>query len=386
MERWKILHSAKDLKQKRRDSERVVRTFRETHAISAIVNSTTQNVSIIYQLLFINKKHNIPYKVYCVFHILRNNPKVLRNGFMYKHCIFAQILILKTSNLSISKTLLNAIQGGTMAIKLIAIDIDGTLINSKREITPRVKAALNAASAQGVYVVLCTGRPYPGVEGLLQELDLVNDHDYVVTYNGTLVQQTGSKKALVRFSMTHDDLERVNDYATKYNVHYHAIDEEAIYVPTETVGKYSIHESELVGMPIVHQLYKDIPTDKEFVKIMFVDEPEVLENLIEHLSEDFKSRYNIFRSAGFYLEVIHPEASKGKAVHHLADKLGLTRDEVMCLGDHENDRDMIEYAGLGVAMGNAIDSIKEIANFVTTTNDEDGVAVAVEKFVLNKEN
>ena len=111
-----------------------------------------------------------------------------------------------------------------MAIKLIAIDIDGTLINSKREITPRVKAALNAASAQGVYVVLCTGRPYPGVEGLLQELDLVNDHDYVVTYNGTLVQQTGSKKALVRFSMTHDDLERVNDYATKYNVHYHAID------------------------------------------------------------------------------------------------------------------------------------------------------------------
>ena len=271
-----------------------------------------------------------------------------------------------------------------MAIKLIAIDIDGTLLNSKREITPRVKAALNTASAQGVYVVLCTGRPYPGVEGLLQELNLVNDHDYVVTYNGTLVQQTGSKKALVRFSMTHDDLERVNDYATKYNVHYHAIDEEAIYVPTATVGKYSIHESELVGMPIVHQLYKDIPTDKEFVKIMFVDEPEVLEELIPNLSDDFKSRYNIFRSAGFYLEVIHPEASKGKAVHHLADKLGLTRDEVMCLGDHENDRDMIEYAGLGVAMGNAIDSIKEIANFVTTTNDEDGVAVAVEKFVLKQ--
>ncbi len=72
-----------------------------------------------------------------------------------------------------------------MAIKLIAIDIDGTLLNSKREITPRVKAALNAASAQGVYVVLCTGRPYPGVEGLLQELDLVNDHELttVLWYN-----------------------------------------------------------------------------------------------------------------------------------------------------------------------------------------------------------
>ena len=185
--------------------------------------------------------------------------------------------------------------------------------------------------------------------------------------------------------MTLEDLERVNDYATKYNVHYHAIDEEAIFVPTETVGKYSVHESELVGMPIMHQFYKDIPSDKEFVKIMFVDEPEALEELIPNLSDDFKNSYNIFRSASFYLEVIHPEASKGKAVHHLAEKLGLTRDEVMCLGDHENDRDMIEYAGLGVAMGNAIDSIKEIANFVTTTNNKDGVAVAVEKFVLNKE-
>ena len=82
----------------------VLRTFREAKLHSAKFcspvspSSTTQDVSIIYQLLFINKKHNIPYKVYCVFHILRSSPKVLRNGFMYKHCIFAQILILKTSN------------------------------------------------------------------------------------------------------------------------------------------------------------------------------------------------------------------------------------------------------------------------------------------------
>lgn len=273
-----------------------------------------------------------------------------------------------------------------MAIKLIAIDIDGTLINSRKELTPRVKAALNAASQQGVYVVICTGRPYPGVEPLLKGLNLINDHDYVVTYNGTLVQQTGTKKALVRFAMTHEDLERVNTNATTYNVHYHATDEEAIYVPTPTIGKYSIHESELVGMPIIHQLYKDIPSDKEFIKMMYVDEPDILATLIDNLSDTFKSQYQLFRSAPYYLEVIHPKAGKGNAVKLLAQELQLSSDEVMCIGDQENDRDMIEYAGLGVAMGNAVEEVKSIADFITTTNDEDGVAVAVEKFVLNKEN
>ena len=271
-------------------------------------------------------------------------------------------------------------------IKLIAIDIDGTLINSKHEITPRVHAALTKAKEQGVYVVLCTGRPLPGVQGYLKELNLINDRDFVVTYNGSLVQKTGTGESLVRFGMTMDDLKLMDDYHQQYGVHYHAIDEKNIYVTTPDIGKYSYMERDLVGMPIVQQPLDQFDPNATFSKMMFVDEPEILENLIPNLSDSFKENHNIVRSMPVYLEVLHPQASKGHAVAKLAELLGLDASEVMCIGDQGNDKDMIEYAGMGVAMGNAIDEIKALANFITTTCDEDGVAVAVETHVLNTEN
>lgn len=271
-----------------------------------------------------------------------------------------------------------------MSIKLIAIDIDGTLINSNREITPRVHDALTKAKEKGVYVVLCTGRPLPGVSPLLKELDLINDHDFVVTYNGSLVQHTGSGESLVSFSMTMDDLKQLHHYAEKYGIHYHAIDANNIYVPTEEIGKYSYFESNLVGMPIVHQPLDAFDPQQTFSKMMFVDEEEKLNQLLTQFGDSFKKSYNIVRSMPFYLEVLHPQASKGHALEKLAEKLGFSASEVMCIGDQENDRSMFEYAGVRVAMGNAVDTIKELATFITTSNDEDGVGVAVETLVLGE--
>ena len=178
----------------------------------------------------------------------------------------------------------------------------------------------------------------------------------------------------------------MDDYHQQYGVHYHAIDEKNIYVTTPDIGKYSYMERDLVGMPIVQQPLDQFDPNATFSKMMFVDEPEILENLIPNLSDSFKENHNIVRSMPVYLEVLHPQASKGHAVAKLAELLGLDASEVMCIGDQGNDRDMIEYAGMGVAMGNAIDEIKALANFITTTCDEDGVAVAVETHVLNTEN
>lgn len=271
-------------------------------------------------------------------------------------------------------------------IKLIAIDIDGTLINSKHEITPRVHAALTKAKEQGVYVVLCTGRPLPGVQRYLQELSLINDRDFVITYNGSLVQRTGTGESLVRFGLTMDDLKQIDDYYQQYGVNYHIIDEKNIYVTTPKIGKYTYMERDLVGMPIVQKTIKEFEPTASFSKMMFVDEPEILDHLATKLSDSFTETHNIVRSMPVYLEVVHQQASKGHAVSKLAEYLGLDASEVMCIGDQGNDKDMIEYAGMGVAMGNAIDEIKELANFITTTCDEDGVAVAVETHVLNTEN
>ncbi|MGY3724281.1 hypothetical protein SAMN05421767_12310 [Granulicatella balaenopterae] len=270
-----------------------------------------------------------------------------------------------------------------MSIKLIAIDIDGTLLNSERMITPRVNEAIQKARQQGVYVVLCTGRPLPGVQDQLQELDLINDRDFVVTYNGSLVQRTGDGHTYCHFTLDYSDLEEVAKQAKHHPIHFHAIDQEVIHVTTEDIGEYSYHEHQLVNMPISHKPQEEIDPTSEFTKMMFVEKAELLEPFIAQLPTSFTEKYTLLRSAPYYLEVLNKDASKGKAVAKLAEILGLTSDEIMCLGDNENDMDMITYAGMGVAMGNAVESVKKVANFITATNDEDGVAVAIEKFVLS---
>lgn len=267
-------------------------------------------------------------------------------------------------------------------IKLIATDIDGTLLNSERKITRRVHDTLQKAREKGVYVVLCTGRPLPGVKHLLEELDLITDKDFVITYNGALVQGTGDGKTYAHFPMNYQDFVMVSSLGDQEKVHYHAIDEKAIYVTTTDIGQYSFHESELTGMPIEHTTNEAIQKEAQFTKMMYIDTPELLNQLIANMPVEMKERYTFLRSEPYYLEVLNKQASKGKAVERLAQLLGIAQEEVMCLGDNENDLDMIEYAGVGVAMGNAVDSVKAVANYVTTTNNEDGVAVAVEKFVL----
>lgn len=269
-----------------------------------------------------------------------------------------------------------------MSIQLIAIDIDGTLLSPDKTISPRVHQAIQDAKAKGVYVVLCTGRPLPGVTAYLEELNLVNDRDFVITYNGSLVQKTADGHTLAHFTLAYEDLEKVASYGDSLNIHYHAIDQEAIYVPTKDVGIYSLHEQELVGMPIRHLPLDQIPKDIEFTKMMFIDDAALLDQLLLEVPKEFASDYTLLRSQPFYLEVLNPLASKGKAVAALAEQLELTPDQVMCIGDNENDMDMIEYAGIGVAMGNAVDSVKAIADYITESDANDGVAVAIERFVL----
>jgi len=116
--------------------------------------------------------------------------------------------------------------------------------------------------------------------------------------------------------------------------------------------------------------------------MMMIDEPAILDAAIARLPQTFRDKYTTVKSSPFYFEILNKEASKGAAVANLAQHLGIKQEEIMAIGDNENDLSMIEYAGLGVAMGNAVPLIKEAANVVTATNDEHGVAEAIKKFVL----
>ena len=127
-----------------------------------------------------------------------------------------------------------------------------------------------------------------------------------------------------------------------------------------------------------------IKNEEDIIKIMYIDEPEVLEEGIKRLPQELYDKYTVVRSAPFFLEFVNKESSKGVGLKALSEHLGITEKEVIAVGDANNDLSMLEYAGLGVAMENGTKEVKEIANYITKSNEEDGVAHIINKFILEK--
>ena len=250
-----------------------------------------------------------------------------------------------------------------MEYKLIALDIDGTLLNSSNQITDNVKEAIKKSKEKGVKVVLCTGRPLKGVEDFLEELNLKEEGDYVTTFNGALVQDAYTGKPISHLTLDYNDLCDLYNLSLKIGSRSHFYDTKTVYTFNLDVSDYTILESYLTGAHLNVTTLDKVPKDIGMSKFMMIDHPEILDECIKKIPEEYYEKYTIVRSTPFFLEILNKNAN-------------------ICVGDAGNDKHMIEYAGLGVAMGNATDEIKEIANYVTRTNDEDGVAHVIDKFIL----
>lgn len=268
-----------------------------------------------------------------------------------------------------------------MSIKLVAVDIDGTLLTNDRKVTPEVFEAVQEAKKQGVKVIIATGRPIPGVQPLLNELNLKEEGDYVITFNGGLVQDTSTGENIITETMTYEDYLDIEFLSRKLDVHMHAITKQGIYTANRNIGKYTVHESSLVNMPIFYRTPEEMG-DKEIIKMMYIDEPEVLDAAIEKIPQEFFDKYTIVKSTPFYLEFMNKKASKGNAIKHLAEKMELTAEQTMAIGDAENDRAMLEAVGNPVVMENGTPELKEIAKYITKSNEESGVAHALREWVL----
>lgn len=271
-----------------------------------------------------------------------------------------------------------------MAIKLIAIDMDGTLLNSQHEITPAVKQAITDARAKGVHVALATGRPYIGIHRYLQELDLLQEGQYCITNNGALVQRAANGECIIENTLDINDYRYLEALSHQVGVHFHALDFNTLYTANRDISPYTVYEASLTGMPFKFRTVEEMQPDMHFPKVMMIDEPDILDAAITRIPKAAFDRYTIMKSAPYYLELLNKRANKGEAVKALATQLGIVAEEVMTLGDQGNDLAMIEYAGIGVAMGNAIDEVKAASQFVTASNNEDGVSVAIRKFVLDQ--
>ncbi|MFS1663542.1 sugar-phosphatase [Streptococcus sp. zg-JUN1979] len=268
-----------------------------------------------------------------------------------------------------------------MSIKLVAVDIDGTLLTSDRRITKDVYDAIQESKAQGVKVVIATGRPIAGVKQLLNDLNLRDEGDYVITFNGGLVQDTATGQDIISETLSYDDYLDLELLSRKLGVHMHAITKDGIYTANRNIGKYTVHEAQLVGMPVFYRTPEEM-RNKAIIKMMFIDEPSVLDAAIAQIPESYKERFNLVKSTPFYLELLPKTVSKGAALLHLAEKMGLEHSQTMAIGDEENDRAMLETVANPVVMENGNPELKKIAKYITKSNEESGVAYALRNWVL----
>ena len=265
--------------------------------------------------------------------------------------------------------------------KIIALDMDETLLQPNKTISPVDRDALIKAQEMGIYVVLATGRPIFGIRKYIDELQ-IPDKGYAICFNGAEVTTIDTKERIYNKKLNGLDLHYLSTLAKKIKVHMHGFDMKGCF--SEEMSKYTNLEITLNHIDLNYVNYDDFSDDHEIIKIMFVDEPEILDEAIKKFPSDIYNKFNIVKSAPFFLEFLNPKADKWYALEALANHLGIKNEEIITFGDEKNDHMMVKNAGLGIAMGNAIEILKKDAKFVTLKNTENGIAYALNKFVFNE--
>lgn len=267
-------------------------------------------------------------------------------------------------------------------IKLVAIDLDGTLLNSQKEISLRNKQALMAAKQAGVKVVICTGRPLAAIGPYLEELGLQDEGDYSITFNGGLVQKNDTGAIIEKTLMPLEAIHELYQLATTLNMPFDVLSDVVVMQLPSAPNYPSIYSS--LNKLLTFESYKleELTPNRIYNKVVVAIDEAYLNERIKEIPASFYERFEIIKTRNNLLEFMPKGITKAYGISLLAKDLGIRAEEIMTLGDEENDLPMIEYAGLGVAMANAIPLVKEAADVVTDTNDQDGVAKAVEKYIL----
>lgn len=267
--------------------------------------------------------------------------------------------------------------------KLLAVDMDGTLLKEDKTISEENIAAIESAKRQGIKVVLATGRPLHGINNYLSQLNLIDENNYAVTCNGALVQNTKTGHAISKSLMTIDDIKYLYKLSIELGVGIHAFVPGSVITPPDP-NKYIMLECKLNDVPLNIVDFNTLDPNTEVIKVLFTGKPKILAAAVDKLPKDITKKYNCMFSAPFFYEFLSKNSNKGVGVALLAESLSIKPEEVICIGDAGNDVHMIKYAGLGVAMGNAFPEAKAVADYVTKTNEEHGVANVINKFILEK--
>lgn len=272
-----------------------------------------------------------------------------------------------------------------MSIRAILLDIDGTLTNSQKVITPKTKEALLRAQENGCVLVLASGRPTPGLGYLAKQLEMDKHHGILLSFNGARVSDFQTGEVFFDQSMTVEDGQAVLRHMEKFDVCPMIVKGDYMYVKDVYGGMITYkgapknimeYEARMNHIKLceVDNLaeFADFPLNK----ILTAATPEYLQEHFEEMRAPFPHLSSMF-TADFYFEFTAPGINKASALEKSLMTLGYKPEEMIAYGDAENDAPMLKLAGIGVAMGNATDALKAIADEVTLSNDEDGIAASL---------
>lgn len=270
-----------------------------------------------------------------------------------------------------------------MKYKLLVLDLDGTLTNTRKEVTAHTRTTLIKAQEQGLKIVLASGRPTYGIAPLANLLQLDKYEGYVLSYNGGEIIDWKTGELLYKNLLDPEVLPYL--YQCANDNHFAIVTYDGEYVLTEYPDdEYVLKEALLNVMKIkkVDNFLKAV--QHPIAKCLIVGEPTRLAVLEKEMYNHLHDRMGVFRSEPYFLELVPKGIDKAQSLAVLLKEIGMIKDEMIAVGDGFNDLSMIKYAGLGVAMSNAQEVVKENADFITLSNEEDGVAHVVEKFILSE--
>lgn len=263
--------------------------------------------------------------------------------------------------------------------KVLALDIDGTLTTSEKIITAPTREAVIKLQENNIKVIIASGRSEHGFVHILEELECARFGGYAMSFNGGRITECATGNIVYDNPLALSYLPEIYELAVKYGLGIIGYEDDCL-ISGNGIDRYQEYDAwacrmqlkEVSGFP---EYFK-----KPFNKCLLTGEPEHLREVLPIVTKQFEGRLNVFLSEEFFIEVLPKNVHKAEALKNFIPKLGADRDELMCIGDGGNDITMIEYAGMGVAMANANPALIEKADYVTDSNDNDGVLKAINRF------
>ncbi|MBG9979000.1 Cof-type HAD-IIB family hydrolase [Ruoffia tabacinasalis] len=273
----------------------------------------------------------------------------------------------------------------TRDIQLVAIDLDGTLLRDDKSLSQENVDAIKDAIEQGVQVVICTGRTLPSIQYLSKQLPQGHGDEYLILQNGAVIHQLPDLNIVHETILTESDRQAIYDVFKEYRseeVQMVAFDPDKLYlVDDETANPTVVQDAKTLSTDITLAKFEEVLNLETLYKIVVFGGVEFIDDYLEKIPNDLYEQVHIVRSLPVAIEFIPKLANKANGLNALIQLLDIKAENIMTIGDELNDYEMVKMAGLGVAMENGHPEVKRVADELTLTNNENGVAHAIRKFV-----